>query len=228
MNRLALTRWWQGLAERERTLVVGGATLVVVVLIYLLAWEPAAVGIRKLSGDLPALREQNAAMQAMGAEAARLRAASGSVAVITVADRPAAVRRSLERAGLWSAAGAAARPADSAASAASDASGASTTQTVRTLTVGGPVTTVVAAATRATPPDVAADGDRVRVRFDDVDYGVWAGWLASAEGELSARASRVSVVSTAPKSPVGHVRAEAVFDWTPAPGSSAGAAAARP
>jgi type II secretory pathway component PulM len=211
MNRVALTRWWQGLAERERTLVGGGALLVAVVLIYLLLWEPAALGIRKLSVDLPALRQQNAAMHAMADEAARLRAASGSVAVIAAGERPAAVRRSLERAGLWGANDA--RPVDAAMSA---------PQTVRTLTVVGPVTTVAAAATRAAPPEVVADGDRVRVRFDDIDYGVWAGWLASAETELSARASRVTVVSTAPKSPVGHVRAEAVFDWTPASSSSAG------
>lgn len=218
MNRVALTRWWQGLAERERTLIGGGALLVALVLIYLALWEPAAVGIRKLSVDLPTLREQNAAMRAMADEAANLRTASGSVAVIAAADRPAAVRRSLERAGLWSTGSASAKAGDPAPA----------PQAIRTLTVGGPVTTVVAAsATRATPPDVVADGDRVRVRFDDVDYGVWAGWLASAESALSARASRVSVVTTAPKSPVGHVRAEAVFDWTSVSGPAAPPASSR-
>jgi len=210
MNRLVIARWWQGLAERERTLIATGAIVVLIVLVYVLLWEPAVLGIRKLTADLPQLREQNASMHAMADEAARLRAAAGSAPPITIAERPAAVRRSLERAGLWSAAGSTAR------------SDAAVTQTVRTLTVGGPVTTVVAAATttRAAPPEVVGEGERVRVRFDDVDYGVWAGWLASAEGELAARATRVSVVSIAPKSPVGHVRAEALLDWTP-PAASA-------
>jgi type II secretory pathway component PulM len=210
MNRLVVTRWWQGLAERERTLVVGGGIVVLLVLVYVLLWEPAALGIRKLTADLPQLREQNAALHAMADEAVRLRAAAGSAPPITIAERPAAVRRTLERAGLWSAAGSTA-PSDVAA-----------TTNVRTLTVAGPVTTVVAAAAtaRAAPPEVTVDGDRVRVRFDDVDYGVWAGWLASAEGELAARATRVSIVSNAPKSPVGHVRAEALLDWTPVGASS--------
>jgi type II secretory pathway component PulM len=184
--------------------------VVVAVLIYLALWEPAAVGIRRLTADLPQLREQNAAIHAMADEAARLRAAAGATAPIATPQRAAAVRRSLERVGLWSAS---ATPGAARA----DAAPLPQARSVQTLSVGGAVTTVSSAVapTRTAPPEVTADGERVRVRFDDVDYGVWAGWLAAAEGELAARATRVTITSTAPKSPVGHVRAEATFDWTP-------------
>ncbi len=201
-----MTRWWQGLEDRERRLVALGLAIVAAVVVYLAPWEPAALGIRKLTADLPALREQDAAIHAMADEATRLRAAVGATTPIATGARAAAVRRSLERAGL----------AGGSSSARAEPVSA-TQQPVQTLTVGGPVTTVSSAApaARTAPPEVVADGERVRVRFDDVDYGVWAGWLAAAEGELSARATRVTVVSIAPKSPVGHVRAEATLDWTP-------------
>ncbi len=202
-------RWWQGLEARERRLVVLGGVVVAAVLVYLALLEPAMLGIRRLTADLPPLREQNASIHAMADEAVRLRATAGASAPIAAGERPAAIRRSLERAGL---------AGSSAARSEAVSTPESQTRTVRTLTVGGPVTTVSSAGptVRTTPPEVVADGERVRVRFDDVDYGVWAGWLAAAEGELAARVTRVSVVSTAPKSPVGHVRAEATFDWTPA------------
>ena len=204
MNGETLVRWWQGLAPRERGIVVAGAAIVVLVAVYLLLWEPPAVGVRKLQADLPRVRAENASMRAMADEATRLRGAAGNVTPTAPNDRVAAVRRSLERAGLWSATAA---PAPIAA-----ASGQP--QTVQTLSVGGTVTTVAAAApSRTGPPDISADGERVRVRFDDIDYGVWVAWLASAEGELSARAARVTVASAAPKGPVGHVRAEAWLDW---------------
>jgi type II secretory pathway component PulM len=187
-------------------MLASGGLLVLLVVVYLLLWEPPAVGIRKLSDDLPRLRAENASMLAMAGEAARLRGAAGNATPIAPTDRVAAVRRSLERAGLWSAVAAATPLAGSPAP----------PQTVRTLSVRGAVTTVAAAPqARIAPPEIAADGERVRVRFDDIDYGLWVAWLASAEGELSARAARVAISSTAPKGAVGHVKTEAWLDWTP-------------
>jgi type II secretory pathway component PulM len=210
----ALIDWWQGLAARERGFLSAGALVILLILIYQLLVSPPLTGIGKLRDDLPQLREQNAAMRAMADEATRLRAAAGNAPPTAPNDRVAAVRRSLERAGLWS--------ANAAAAAAASSSNAPTTpQRVQKLSVGGTVTTVAAApTTRAAPPEISADGERVRVRFDDIDYGVWIAWLASAETELSARASRVSVAANAPKSPVGHVHAEALLDWSTPSGAS--------
>ena len=207
-----------GLAQRERRVLGGGALVLVAVLVWLLLWEPPAQGIRKLQADLPQLVAQDASMRAMAAEAATLRAANGNATAIAPADRIAAVRRSLQRAGLW-------REGDVAAGAKS-ADGTPST-TVSTLTVSGTVTTVsTAASTRTEPPEITAESnDRIRVRFENIDYGVWVSWLASTEGELSTRAARASVLALAPKGPVGHVRAEVVLDWAQ-PASSA--APARP
>jgi type II secretory pathway component PulM len=174
-------------------------------------WEPPAAGIRKLEADLPVLRGQSASMRAMADEAARLRLAAGNAVPVAAGDRVAAVRRSLERAGL-SSASAVPRPVEAAPAPATS---------IRTRSSATTVT--AASAARAAPPEVHAEGDRVRVRFDDVDYGVWVAWLAASETELSARATRVSIATTAPKGPVGHVRTEALLDWTtpatPAPRS---------
>ena len=79
-------------------------------------------------------------------------------------------------------------------------------------------------AVKSNPPEVIDEGNgRVRVRFDDIDYGTWVAWLASSEIELNARASRVTVSSVAtgtPGSVVGRVRADAVFEWSTAPSRS--------
>jgi len=212
--RRALTAWWQGLADRERRVIGWGAVAVAALAAWAWLWEPPAAGIRKLEADLPVLRGQSASMRAMADEAARLRLAAGNAVPVAAGDRVAAVRRSLERAGL-SSANAVPRPVEAAAAPATS---------IRTRSAGGGATTVTAApSARAAPPEVHAEGDRVRVRFDDVDYGVWVAWLAASETELSARATRVSIATTAPKGPVGHVRTEALLDWTtpatPAPRS---------
>jgi type II secretory pathway component PulM len=208
----ALVDWWQGLAARERRFLGAGALVILLIAIYQLLVSPPLAGIGKLRDDLPQLREQNASMRAMADEATRLRAAAGNAPPTAPNDRVAAVRRSLERAGLWS--------ANAAPAATATSTSPTAPQRVQTLSVGGTVTTVAAApATRAAPPEISADGERVRVRFDDIDYGVWIAWLASAETELSARAARVSVATNAPKSPVGHVHAEASLDWTTSSGA---------
>lgn len=206
--RAALVQWWQRLAERERRLVVFGTSIVVAVVVYLTLWEPAADGIRKLRADLPQLRTQEASLRSMATEASTLRAAGGAASTVAPSDRVAAVRRSLQRAGLWreaTAADAVARPVSA---------GPSTT--VSTLTVAGAVTTVASSPTaRFEPPEIVAEAnDRVRVRFDNIDYGVWVAWLAATETELATRAARVTIVALAPRGPVGHVKAEALLDWS--------------
>lgn len=198
--------FWRDLATRERRLILLGVAVFVGVVAYAFLFEPAWTGIRKLKADLPQLREQNATMRAMADETQRLRAAGGNATALAPADRLAAVRRSLTRAGLLGGAAAAATP----------------TGPVTTLTTRGPVTSVSATRiVKSNPPEVIDEGNgRVRVRFDDIDYGTWVAWLASSEVELNARASRVSVSSVAPSNAgqvVGRVRADAVFDWTATP-----------
>ena len=63
-------------------------------------WQPAADGVRRVQADLPGLRAQTADVLAMAEEAKRLRAAGGQTVALTPDTRVAAVRRSLERAGL--------------------------------------------------------------------------------------------------------------------------------
>ena len=221
----ALVAWWQQLALRERGLVMLGVSVLLLVVGYLLLWEPAALGIRKLEADLPQLRVQAASMRAMADEAQRLRAAGGNATPIAPDDRVAAVRRSLQRAGLLRV-GAAETSIPS-----SGGSAAGPTRLAPTLTVSGAIASVsVAPSARVDPPEVASEANgRVRVRFASIDYGVWVAWLAATESELAARAARVAVVTLAPNGPVGYVRAEAVLDWTaPAQSAASSAAASAP
>lgn len=205
----ALVAWWQGLALRERGLVMSGVAVLVLVVGYMLLWEPAVVGIRKLEADLPQLRAQAVSLRAMADEAQRLRAAGGNTTPIAPDDRVAGVRRSLERAGL------------SRAGASTTGTSSSSNGPAPTLTVNGPIASVsIAPTARIEPPEVAAEANgRVRVRFSNIDYGVWVAWLASTESALAARATHVAVASPVPGGAVGHVRAEAIFDWT-APASA--------
>ncbi len=85
-------RWWAGLQPRERRLVGIGGVVVTVVLVYLLAFEPASVGRQRLLAELPGLRGQVAQMEGLAAEARRLstQAAQG-------AESPQQVRTALER-----------------------------------------------------------------------------------------------------------------------------------
>ena len=67
-----LLQRWRGMAPRERRMVAGGAAVIALALVYLLFYEPAAVGRRQIAGELPALRAQVARMDVLVAEAARL------------------------------------------------------------------------------------------------------------------------------------------------------------
>lgn len=92
-------RWWGGLQSRERRILGAGGTVLVLALVWLLAFEPAWNGRRKLAAELPALRGQLAKMEGLASEARRL---SGQAS--QGADSPQqlkiALERSIEAAGL--------------------------------------------------------------------------------------------------------------------------------
>ena len=205
-----LASWWRGLGAREQRILAIGVAVVAAVIVYVALWEPAAYGTRKLETELPQLRAQGASMRAMADEVTRLRGSGAAQAPVAPNDREAAVRRSLDRAGL---------------SRGSSSTPVAPSGPVTTLSTGGVVVTAgskVTSTSTSAPEIVAEPNGRVRVRFANIDYGVWVGWLAATEVELSARASQVAVNALAPDGPVGHVRADVVFDW-----SGATAAASR-
>ncbi len=83
-------QWWRTLALRERRLVSLGAAVLVLALVYLLAFEPAWRGRARAAEQIPALRSQLAQLDELAAEARRLSALpSGSEPV-------QAVRKQLE------------------------------------------------------------------------------------------------------------------------------------
>jgi general secretion pathway protein M len=93
----ALRAWWLGLARRERMMTAAAATFVVLVLLYLVAIEPAWKAGARLEGELPRLRAQAAEVSALAQEARALKG-RGVAAESTDAAR-AALERSLARAG---------------------------------------------------------------------------------------------------------------------------------
>ena len=211
----AMPAWWAHRAPRERMVLAAGLAGLISLVFYALVWQPAADGVRRVEADLPGLRAQTADVLAMAEEAKTLRAAGGQTVALTPDTRMAAVRRSLERAGLLRDAAAAETPAAASASA-----------PVTSLSIGADAVPRLGVATtsKREPPDLSSEnGGRVRVRFADIDYGVWVGWLATTEGELGARAARVAVAALGPPAPAGHVRAEVVFEWAGAAMPSAGA-----
>jgi len=87
----SLVRWWSSLAARERRVLGIGSLAVALLLLYLVAYEPAYQGRQRLAKELPVLRAQLAQMDALAAEAQRLtgQAPQG-------ADTPQQLRNQLE------------------------------------------------------------------------------------------------------------------------------------
>jgi len=69
-----LLRHWGSLASRERRMVLGALVVIIIALLYLLAFEPAWKANRKLAAELPVLRAQAAQLGALASEARRLSA----------------------------------------------------------------------------------------------------------------------------------------------------------
>lgn len=68
-----MKRWWTTLSMRERAVVLTGATLVITVLLYLVAIEPAWRTRARLAAELPRLQAEAAEVRALALEAKRLK-----------------------------------------------------------------------------------------------------------------------------------------------------------
>jgi general secretion pathway protein M len=69
--------WWEGLSSRERLLVAGGATLTLVLLLYVIAWQPFQANHRRLRQSVAEQRVELTAMQQMAREIKQLGGSSG-------------------------------------------------------------------------------------------------------------------------------------------------------
>lgn len=74
-----MKEWWTGLSRRERFATVSAAALVLLTLIYLLGIEPAWRTRARLAAELPRLRAEASQVDALAAEAMKLRARARSL-----------------------------------------------------------------------------------------------------------------------------------------------------
>jgi general secretion pathway protein M len=95
----ALKQFWSERAPRERMVLVAGAVLLLGVLLYLIAIEPAWKGIARLERSLPLQRAQAAELEALLAEVKSTKARP-AVATMSAADARSALEGSLNKAGL--------------------------------------------------------------------------------------------------------------------------------
>lgn len=86
-----LLQRWQLLTPRERRVVIAGAVLLAVAVVWLLLFEPARDGRQRLQSELPALRSQLAEMEQLSGEVRRLGAVPAG------SDSPQAIRVQLEQ-----------------------------------------------------------------------------------------------------------------------------------
>ncbi|MGH6690880.1 MAG: type II secretion system protein GspM [Gammaproteobacteria bacterium] len=93
-----LRAWWLGLARRERVMTAAAATFVLLVLLFLVAIEPAWKARARLAAELPKLRAQVEEVDALAQEARGLK--SRGVAAESVGAARAALEQSLARANL--------------------------------------------------------------------------------------------------------------------------------
>lgn len=95
----ALKQFWAERAPRERAILALGGVLVLAVVIYLVAIEPAWTGIARLERSLPQQRANAAELEALLAEVKALKARP-AVATMSAADARGALESSLGKAGL--------------------------------------------------------------------------------------------------------------------------------
>jgi general secretion pathway protein M len=87
----AAVQRWQQLQQRERRIVGVGAAVLVALLLYLFAFEPAWQGRQRMQAELPTLRAQLAQMEALATEARQLAGSAGT------RDTPEQFRQQLEQ-----------------------------------------------------------------------------------------------------------------------------------
>lgn len=93
-----LKAWWAAREPRERLMLGSGGGVALLLMLYLLIWDPIQSSAAQLANELPALREQAAQFNRDAAEAERLRAsaqARGPAPQITNAIQESARRAAL-------------------------------------------------------------------------------------------------------------------------------------
>jgi general secretion pathway protein M len=68
-----MKEWWVGLSRRERIAVLSASALVALVLLYVVGIEPAWRARARLATELPRLRAEAAELDALAAEAGKLK-----------------------------------------------------------------------------------------------------------------------------------------------------------
>lgn len=103
-----MSAWWAGLAPRERVVLAGGAVLLLLVVLWLMIWEPLAQKREQLRADISSLSADLSWMKQVAGQVKRRAAqqgntgngaaAGGSVlTLVEVSARAAGLRESLER-----------------------------------------------------------------------------------------------------------------------------------
>ncbi|CEA02136.1 Type II secretion system protein M [Pseudomonas saudimassiliensis] len=103
-----MSAWWAGLAPRERIVLAGGAMLLVLVVLWLMIWEPLAQKREQLRADISALTADLSWMEQVASQVKRRAAQQGSASngaaaggsvltLVEVSARAAGLRESLER-----------------------------------------------------------------------------------------------------------------------------------
>lgn len=95
----ALKQFWAERAPRERSILLIGGALLLAVIAYLIAVEPAWTGIARLERSLPQQRANAAELEALLAEVKALKARP-AVATMSATDARGALEGSLTKAGL--------------------------------------------------------------------------------------------------------------------------------
>ena len=95
----ALKQFWAERAPRERSILLIGGILLLAVIAYLIAVEPAWTGIARLEKSLPQQRANAAELEALLAEVKALKARP-AVATMSATDARSALEGSLAKAGM--------------------------------------------------------------------------------------------------------------------------------
>lgn len=95
----ALKQFWAERAPRERSILLIGGLLLVAVIAYLIAIEPAWTGIARLEKSLPQQRANAAELEALLAEVKALKGRP-AVATMSATDARGALESSLTKAGM--------------------------------------------------------------------------------------------------------------------------------